>query len=806
MLKVTKRSGRKVQVNYHKITQRISKLAAEEPALDNEFVDPSKVAQKVIGGLYDGVTTSEIDNLAAETAGSMTINHPDYGKLASRILISNLHKNTPETFVEAMDVLFNNINETTGEDAPLVSDELIGLAYKFENRINFLLGDCDQDYIYGYFGVRTLIKSYLMKSAGKTIERPQYMLMRVSLGIWKDNWEMVEKTYKLMSEKYYTHATPTLFNSGTNKSQLSSCFLISNKEDSLDGIMDTAKDVAKISALAGGIGIHIHDVRARGSYIKGSGGVSNGLMPLYKTYNELARWWDQGGGKRKGSFAMYLEPWHADINEHLELRKNHGKEEQRARDLFTALWIPDLFMERVQTDGQWTLMCPNECPGLSDVYGDEFKELYEKYEEEGRGRKTIKAQDLWDQILTAQIETGTPYMLYKDACNEKSNQKNLGTIKSSNLCTEIIEYSDPEEYAVCNLASIAVNMFVENVVDDIGEGMRRTYIKYDFDKLWDITYHATKSLDQVIDVNYYPVPETRNSNLKHRPIGLGIQGLADTFAMMKIAFDSPEAKKMNDDIFETIYNAALTASMDIASDKGIYSSFKGSPASKGILQYDMWNKTEEVESKDRYDWGELKELIKHNGLRNSLLMAPMPTASTAQILGNNEAFEPFNSNLYTRRVLSGDYIVINEHLVRDLISRDLWDESRARSLMASNGSVQSIPNIPVELKERYKTAFEMSQKVILEMAADRGKYVCQSQSMNVFMDGLTKSKLTSMHFYGWNLGLKTGMYYLRTKAATDAIKFTVDSDSSKGKDFTPTPEEIQSCSIENGPDCDMCSG
>lgn len=785
MLQVIKRSGRTVPVNYHKITQRLIILSKEDPELNSKYIDPSLVAQKVIAGLYDGVSTSEIDNLAAETAGSMIIKHPDYGKLASRILVSNLHKNTEDTFLEAMMVLHDNIDERTGESAPLISDNLLSLAIGFDDKINEMLESCSQDYIYGYFGVRTLMKSYLTKSKGKIAERPQYMLMRVALGVWGDNWDEAAKTYALMSNKYFTHATPTLFNAGTKRPQLSSCFLVNNKEDSLEGIMDTQKDVARISGLAGGIGLSLHNLRATGSYIKGSGGESNGLMPLLRVYNEHARYWDQGGGKRKGSFAIYLEPWHADIRYLLDMRKNTGKEEERARDLFSALWIPDLFMERVQENGSWTLMCPSECPGLDEVSGPEFNNLYVKYEREGRGRETIKAQDLWNQITISQTETGTPYMLYKDAANSKSNQKNLGTIKSSNLCTEIIEYSSPDETAVCNLASIAVNEFFDEEYNKV----------YDYELLWGVAYQVTKNLNQVIDINFYPTIEGEVSNTRHRPIGIGIQGLADTFAMMKISFDSEEAKSVNDNIFETIYHAALTASKDIAKDQGHYSTFKGSPASKGILQFDMWNKSEEVMSKSRYEWDLLKSEIMEFGLRNSLLLAPMPTASTAQILGNTEAFEPFTSNLYTRRVLSGEYIIINKHLIKELIEIDLWNDSIKNKLMAENGSVQNIPEIPVEIKEIYKTAFELSQKTILEMAADRGKYICQSQSMNIFMTDVTPNKLSSMHFYGWKLGLKTGMYYLRTKAATDAIKFTLEK---------PVISDAEQCSIDNPDDCDMC--
>ena len=563
-----------------------------------------------------------------------------------------------------------------------------------------------------------------------------------------------------MSEGWFTHATPTLFNSGTPKPQMSSCFLLTTKEDSIPGIYDTLKQCAQISQSAGGIGLSIHDIRAMGSYIKGTNGTSNGIVPMLRVFNDTARYVDQGGGKRKGSFAIYMEPWHADVFDFLDLRKNHGKEEQRARDLFYALWTPDLFMKRVEENGDWTLMCPHECPGLSDTHGKNFEKLYTKYESEGKGRKTIKAQELWFKILESQIETGTPYMLYKDSANEKSNQKNLGTIKSSNLCTEIIEYTAPDEVAVCNLASIALPKFV---IDG----------KFDHEKLFKVTYRVTKNLDKVIDANYYPVPEARNSNMRHRPIGIGVQGLADAFILMRQAFESKEAKQLNKDIFETIYYAALTASKDLAIEKGTYESYKGSPVSKGILQFDMWN----VKPSDRWEWDLLREEIQKNGVRNSLLVAPMPTASTAQILGNNECFEPYTSNIYTRRVLSGEFIIVNKHLLRDLVKLGIWDDRLKNKLMASNGSIQNIDEIPENIKNLYKTAWEISQKVLLDMAADRGAFIDQSQSLNIFMENANFAKLTSMHFYGWKAGLKTGMYYLRTKSATDAIKFTLDKEA-----------------------------
>jgi len=1123
-MKIKKRSGHLVDANWHKLTEHVKHLANLEPKLT--FVDPSIVTQKTISGLYDGVTTVQINELLAENAAMLSTKHYEYSYLASRILVANLHKNTPKTFGECVDILYNNKDAKTGEDAPLVSDKLIADFNINKDFIERLITP-QLDYERNYFGLKTLYKSYLIRSNGNIVETPQYMYMRVAIGIHGLDIVNIEKTYLSLANGYYTHATPTLFNSGTPKPQMSSCFLLTNKEDSLEGIMDTAKDVATISAASGGIGLAIHNIRATGSYIKGSGGTSKGLIPLLKTYNELARWWDQGGNKRKGSFAMYLEPWHADVFDFLDIRKNTGKEELRARELFPALWIPDLFMQRVEADENWTLMCPNECPGLSDVYGDEFKLLYERYEAENKGRKTIKAQELWTKILDSQIETGTPFVVYKDAANKKSNQKNLGTIKSSNLCvaahteiltdegykiisslenqnvkvwngtqfsdtivrktgenvnlhtfsfsngsildctpyhkfyvkrpgknnkgklyeeivnaedlivgdrisrfsmpaidnsnndflypythglycadghdfgkhkritlygskidlykkgyinlkttsgklttegslnltlypemenkykvpldyslnvkldwfagycdgdghsngkdieitavnkeflenvkkmldtmgvnckltlksdetfrtfknrngescerwcksayrlylggietsklldlgldckrlnlsrtlssnrqsenyikvidierntiisdtycvneplkhkavfngiltgncTEILEYTSPTEQAVCNLASIAVNKcLVKGYGGKLAANSKSEFLGYffDHDLLYDLSYELTINLNRVIDSNHYPTPETKLSNLKHRPIGIGIQGLADTFAMMNIAFDSEEAKELNDKIFETIYFASLTASKDLAIEKGPYDSFEGSPASKGILQYDMWNKTEEVEKSSNWNWKKLKVQIVKYGIRNSLLLAPMPTASTASILGNNECFEPYTSNLYTRRVLSGEFIMVNKHLVDKLISLDLWNDTIINKLKNENGSVQNIPEIPTEVKEVFKTVWEISQKKILEMAADRGKFICQSQSMNVFMENANFGKLTSMHFYGWKLGLKTGMYYLRTKAAADAIKFTAEK------------EEIQeqiSCSLDNPDDCEMC--
>ena len=784
---VVKRDGRKEAVKFDKITARIKKMSY---GLD-PLVSPEAVAMKVIEGIFDGVTTTQLDSLAAEVAAAKTIDHPDYALLASRISVSNLHKNTKKTFSETMEDLYHYIDPKTNQNASLLAEDVFNIIQ--ENR-DFLDSSIiyDRDFRYDYFGFKTLERSYLLKLDGEIAERPQHMLMRVALGIHKSDIKSAIKTYNLMSEGWFTHATPTLFNAGTPKPQMSSCFLLTMKEDSIAGIYQTLQSCAQISQSAGGIGLALHDIRAKGSYIKGTNGTSNGIVPMLRVFNDTARYVDQGGGKRKGSFAMYLEPWHADVFDFLEMKKNHGKEENRARDLFYALWIPDLFMERVESNGEWTLMCPNECPGLSETYGKEFEALYTKYESEGKGRKTIKAQDLWFKILESQIETGTPYMLYKDAANSKSNQQNLGVIKSSNLCTEIIEYTAPDEVAVCNLASLALPKYVTD------EGT------FDHDKLFEVTYQATINLNRIIDGNYYPVEEARNSNLRHRPIGLGVQGLADAFILMRIPFDSTEAKLMNKEIFETIYYAAMTASKDLAKEEGPYETFAGSPVSKGVFQFDMWN----VKPTNRWEWDVLREEVKEHGVRNSLLVAPMPTASTAQILGNNECFEPYTSNIYTRRVLSGEFIIVNKHLLKDLVKEGLWNNTMRQKLMASNGSVQDIPEIPQHIKDLYKTAWEISQKAIIEQAADRGAYICQSQSLNIFMENANFGKLTSMHFYGWKKGLKTGMYYLRTKAATDAIKFTVD------KALTEKPEELTaekiqaqvSCSLDDPDNCEMCSG
>ena len=791
---VIKRDGRREAVKFDKITARVKKLCY---GLD-PIVDPTKVAMRVIEGLYDGVTTVELDNLAAEVSASMTTLHPGYSLLASRIAVSNLHSATKKSFSSTMKDLYEYVDPKTDKKAPLLADDV----YKvIEDNAEVLDSSIiyDRDFGYDYFGFKTLERSYLLKLNGKVAERPQHMLMRVSLGIHKTDIDSAVKTYELMSERWFTHATPTLFNAGTPKPQMSSCFLLSMKDDSIDGIYDTLKQCAKISQSAGGIGLSIHDVRATGSYIRGTNGESNGIVPMLRVFNDTARYVDQGGGKRKGSFAIYIEPWHADIMDFLDLKKNHGKEEQRARDLFYAMWMSDLFMERVEANAEWTLMCPNECPGLSDAYGDEFKALYTKYEEAGKGRKTIKAQDLWFKILESQIETGTPYMLYKDAANQKSNQKNLGTIKSSNLCTEIMEYTSPDEVAVCNLASLALPRFV---IDG----------KFDHDKLFEVSYQATKNLNVIIDNNYYPVPEARNSNFRHRPIGLGVQGLADAFIMLRYPFESEEAKTLNKEIFETIYYAAMTASKDLAIQDGAYETYEDSPVSKGVFQYDMWN----VTPSDRWEWNVLKEEVKKHGVRNSLLMAPMPTASTSQILGNNECFEPYTSNIYSRRTLSGEFAVINKHLLRDLVKLGIWNDNLKNKLIANNGSVQNIDEIPENLKELYKTTWEISQKTIIDMAADRGAFICQSQSLNVHIENANFAKLTSMHFYGWKKGLKTGMYYLRTKAATDAIKFTVDKaqleQPAEKKTEEMSPEEhkkmieVARVASENGDDCEMCSG
>jgi len=759
---VAKRDSKKEPVMFDKITSRVKKMCYGL----NKIVDPVKVAMRVIEGLYDGVTTSELDNLAAETAATMTTAHPDYAKLAARIAVSNLHKNTKKSFSETMDDLYYYVNPRTEKKAPLLADDVYKIikdnAEKLDSTIIY-----NRDFNYDYFGFKTLERSYLLKLNGQIAERPQHMLMRVSIGIHKNDIDEAIATYELMSKKFFTHATPTLFNAGTPKPQMSSCFLLQMQDDSIEGIYDTLKQTAKISQSAGGIGLSLHNIRATGSYIAGTNGTSNGIVPMLKVFNDTARYVDQGGGKRKGSFAMYLEPWHADIFDFLDLKKNHGKEEMRARDLFYAMWISDLFMERVQEDADWTLMCPHECPHLYDSYGEEFERLYTSYEAAGKGRKTIRARELWEKILESQIETGTPYMLYKDAVNRKTNQKNLGTIRSSNLCTEIMEYTAKDEVAVCNLASIALPMFISE---------KENGVKFfNHKKLFDVTKKVTRNLDTVIDANFYPVIEAENSNFRHRPIGLGIQGLADAFILLRLPFTSEEAQKLNQEIFETMYFAAVTSSMEIAKAKGAYSTFKGSPMSEGEFQFNMWGIKDE-ELSGNWDWGKLrKDVIKH-GVRNSLLVAPMPTASTSQILGNNEAFEPYTSNIYTRRVLSGEFIVVNKHLLEDLVELDLWDNNMKEDIMRANGSIQHIEKIPAELRELYKTVWEMSMKDIIDMARHRGYFIDQSQSLNLFMKDPDFGKLTSMHFYGWKSGLKTGMYYLRTKSAVNATQFTVSKE------------------------------
>ncbi|EQC47710.1 ribonucleoside-diphosphate reductase subunit alpha [Bacteriovorax sp. Seq25_V] len=783
---VLTRSGEREPLKFDKITDRIEGLTF---GLDSNHIDSTLITQKVIEGIYDGITTKELDQLSAETAAYLATKHPDYNTLAGRIAVSNLHKATRGCFSENIKEMYNFVNPKTGEHAPLVSKELYDVVMANAERLDTAIDD-KRDFNYDYFGFKTLEKSYLLRMNGNIVERPGQMLMRVSVGIHMNDLDSAIETYDLMSEKYFTHATPTLFNSGTPKPQLSSCFLLTMKDDSIDGIYDTLKQTALISQSAGGIGLSIHNIRAKGSFIKGTNGTSNGIVPMLKVFNDTARYVDQGGGKRKGSFAIYLEPWHADVFDFLEMKKNTGKDEQRARDLFYAMWTPDLFMKRVEEDGQWSLFCPHECPGLADTYGAKFEELYTRYETEGKAKKTIRAQDLWFAILESQVETGSPYMLYKDAANEKSNQKNLGTIKSSNLCTEILEYTAPDEVAVCNLASVALNRFVKE------ENGVRTY---DHAELFRIVYRMTKNLNRIIDVNYYPVIEARNSNMRHRPIGLGVQGLQDTFFMMRLPFESDAALQLNNDIFETIYFAAVTASKDAAAVEGAYETYEGSPMSQGIFQFDMWN---HKAHSGRWNWEELKAEVKKYGVRNSLLVAPMPTASTSQILGNNECFEPITSNIYVRRVLSGEFAVVNKFLVKDLIEAGIWDDSLRNEIIANNGSIQSIARIPEELKALYKTVWEVKQKHVIDMSAGRGPYIDQGQSLNIHMQEPNFGKLSSMHFYAWKKGLKTGMYYLRTRAAVNAVKFTVQNDTP-----AKTTEENAAamvCSLENPENCEMC--
>jgi ribonucleoside-diphosphate reductase alpha chain len=787
---VAKRNGKSESVKFDKITARIEKLSY---GLDRRFVNSIDVAKKVIEGLYDGVTTTELDNLAAETAASLTVKHPDYALLASRIAVSNLHKNTIKSFSDTMKLLYECTDSKTGKHVPLLADDIWTIirdnAEQLDSTIIY-----DRDYGFDYFGFKTLEKSYLLKVDGKVVERPQHMYMRVAVGIHRDDIDNAIKTYHLMSERWFTHATPTLFNAGTPKPQMSSCFLLTMKDDSIDGIYDTLKQTAKISQSAGGIGLSIHNIRATGSYIGGTNGTSNGIIPMLRVFNDTARYVDQGGGKRKGAFAIYLEPWHADVFEFLDLRKNHGKDEMRARDLFYALWVPDLFMQRVEAGGDWSLFCPHEAPGLSDAWGADFEKLYTQYEAEGRERRTVKAQDLWFAILDAQIETGTPYLLYKDSANRKSNQQNLGTIKSSNLCTEVIEYTAPDEVAVCNLASLALPRFVSGG-------------QFDHQKLYEVTYEVTKNLNKIIDHNFYPIEEARNSNLRHRPIGIGVQGLADAFILLRLPFECDKAKQLNKEIFETIYFAAMTASKDLAKAEGPYETFAGSPTSKGNFQFDLWG----VEPTLRWDWYRLKDEVVKFGVRNSLLVAPMPTASTSQILGNNECFEPYTSNIYVRRVLSGEFVVVNKHLLKDLVELNLWNDDMKTKIIFHNGSIQAIDEIPRPLKDIYKTVWEIKQRTIIDMAADRGAYICQSQSLNLFVDSPSANKLTSMHFYGWKKGLKTGMYYLRTQAATQAVQFTVERQGGKMIEPLANPAAVQVAVAEAGedvvgPTCSMEDG
>lgn len=795
---VIKRDGRRESVKFDKITARIIKLIY---GLNPIYVDPIKVAMKVINGMYTSITTSDLDNLAAQEAAAMSVVHPDYALLASRIAVSNLHKDTEKSFSKSIDALYQYVDPMTGQPASLIAQDVWEIIQKNAELLDSTL-IYDRDYHFDYFGFKTLEKSYLLRLKGKVAERPQHMYMRVAIGIHKEDLQAAIETYHLLSEGWFTHATPTLFNSGTPKAQMSSCFLLQMKDDSIDGIYDTLKQTAKISQSAGGIGLAIHKIRAKGSYIKGTNGTSNGIVPMLRVFNDTARYVDQGGGKRKGSFAVYIEPWHDDIMDFLELKKNTGQEELRTRDLFLALWIPDLFMKQVKDDGDWYLFCPHESPGLNESHSKEFEKLYNNYVAAGKYRRKIKARTLWTRIIESQVETGTPYMLFKDAANSKSNQQNLGTIQSSNLCTEIIEYTAPDEVAVCNLASVALPKFVKE---------DKTF---DHERLFQITYTATRNLNRIIDRNYYPIKEARNSNMRHRPIGLGVQGLADTFVMMRIAFDSDEAKKLNKEIFETIYYAALTCSKDLAKTEGHYESFPGSPASQGVLQYDMWK----VQPSNRWEWDLLKDEIKQYGLRNSLLLAPMPTASTAQILGNNECFEPFTSNMYMRRVLSGEFPIVNKHLLRDLVQLGLWSNDMKNKIMIHNGSIQNIDEIPDNIKDIYKTVWEIKQKDLIDMAADRGAFIDQSQSLNIFMESPTYAKMTSLHFYAWEKGLKTGMYYLRSKAGADAVQFTVDKSSAAvpsiqaeqaethiiSEEINPEVISQLSCSLDNPEGCEAC--
>jgi len=808
-LTVVKRDGRTETVHFDKITSRIDKLCY---GLEQEYIDTTAITLKVIAGLYPGVTTVELDNLAAEIAATMTTKHPDYAILAARIAVSNLHKETKKKFSDVITDLFNMKQEATGKPIPMISEHYYKIIQANKERLDAAIV-FDRDFQYQYFGFKTLERSYLLKIKGKVVERPQQMLMRVAVGIHGEDIDEAIETYDLLSQRLFTHASPTLFNAATPRPQLSSCFLLTMSSDSIEGIYDTLKQCALISKSAGGIGLNIHNIRASGSYIAGTNGNSNGLIPMLRVFNNTARYVDQGGNKRPGAFAIYLEPWHADIFDFLDLKKNHGKEENRARDLFYAMWIPDLFMKRVESDGVWSLMCPDECPDLHECWGEKFEKLYEKYEAEGRFRKQIKAQQLWYAIIESQIETGTPYMLYKDACNSKSNQQNLGTIKCSNLCTEIVEYSAPDEVAVCNLASIAVNMFV------VKDEEKRNPPTYDFEALKKVVKVATKNLNKIIEVNYYPVPEARNSNMRHRPIGIGVQGLADAYISMRFPYESEDACTLNKQIFETLYFGALEASCELAEKLGPYETYPGCPVSQGKLQYDMWG----VTPTSLHDWASLKVKIAKHGVRNSLLLAPMPTASTAQILGNNESVEAYTSNIYSRRVLSGEFQVVNQHLLRDLTELGLWSDDLKNDIIANNGSIQNISCIPADIKALYKTVWEISQKLVIRQSAERGAYIDQSQSLNIHIADPNFGKMSSMHFYGWKQGLKTGMYYLRTKPAAQAIQFTVDKSKVKsavaakgdkvGQEAPAAASDMVSveknmstlaCSINNQDDCVSC--
>jgi ribonucleoside-diphosphate reductase alpha chain len=846
MIKVTKRNGKKEAVNFNKIVDRITQQTYE---LDQKWIVPFEIAQKVIEGITPDIQTSVLDNLAMETAASLATKHPDYSVLAARLAITSLHKETKKSFSKTVLDLYKYIDPKTGKHSPILSEKFNKLVQTHADEIDSAIVH-SRDHNFDYFGYKTLEKSYLLKINGKVAERPQYMYMRTALQIWGENLEKVIKTYNELSEGFYTHATPTLFNSGTPRPQLSSCFLLDTESDSIEGIFDTLKEAALISKNAGGIGISFNKVRAKGTYIAGTNGTSNGIIPFLKIFNETARAVDQGGGKRKGSIAIYMEPWHADIMEFLDLRKNQGKDEIRARDLFLAMWMNDLFMERVELDADWALMCPHECDGLNDSYGEEFRNIYLKYEQEGRYKKMVKARDVWNKILESQIETGTPYLLYKDSINEKSNQSNIGMIHSSNLCAEIVECSgitktqkdilankelleklglgefygkeSVNETAVCNLASIALPKFINK---------NKTY---NFNKLYDIAYDAIVNLNNVIDTNYYPSSGAKFSNLCHRPVGLGVQGLADVFFQLGLAYETDEAKSLNKEIFETIYYASIKASCDLAKEQGTYATYEGSPISQGKLQFDLWG----TKPTKRWDWDKLKEDIKKYGVRNSLTTCIMPTASTASILGNEASCEAQTSNMYTRSVLSGTFIMVNKYLVKELVKLGLWNETLRKKIISENGSVQNVPEIPTNLKEIYKTVYEIKQRDVIEMAADRGAFIDQTQSMNIFMDSPNFAKLTAMHFYGWGrrnfitnesgqaiipqgenieiiydvdgkprcyrdkrYTLKTGIYYLRNKSATDAVKFTVQEESKK------TIEEQMaeiSCSLDNPSDCEAC--